>query len=175
MMARAGKMARILTLFAIPCLVSCESGPPKLHPDFCAERNRQLTKEERYRSVLLDIVKRSDAYGKKYGPGGVHFLAFRAQQLASNPGETDEDIANNYLSRYPGCCSMAKPAYYTERWPEDMYVDVADVPHGGWVADVYVWRQLPPQKANPPDRFIRAVSACGDKIRYVGGNGGILE
>ncbi len=149
-------------------LTSCGQSKPELFPDYCEEQKRQIPTKERYRAVLLDILKNKEEYDAKFGPNGVHFFVYRDAYLSDDSDISDAEIADSYVTKFPDCCRITLPEYYltmTARSAEDLY-DVYQT--GDWVKDVYVKRNIPADSGVSNIEFYRIVSDCGEWIRRRG-------
>lgn len=162
-------MKRLLALWLMLALslAGCSRSQPFVWPDFCEKQHRTIPAEERFRDVLLDLLKKRETYDRRFaGTGGVDFFAYLDRSRRQHPMSSDAAIATQYVTDHPECCSQQTPSYLREHWIDDAYID-----GGAWSADVRVWR-LPTMdkralpKGKMPDQFVRITDACDDNIRY---------
>jgi hypothetical protein len=167
----------VAALSATMLLAGCGT-PRAAPPDYCKQQSRKIPNNERYVSVLLNILKSEQTYVRKFGPDGVHFLKWHRDYAHEHPETVDQDIAKEYVATFPNCCSIEAPAYLDSSRIDDEgwnYIYEISLQYE-WVAEVYVWRKLPPHgDPNLEDRIGRIVSPCSDKIRYFGDLRAVLE
>jgi hypothetical protein len=161
---------------ALAFLSGCQDGHRTAFEDFYRQQNRVIPAQERFRDVLLNLLKTRTTYEKRFADrGGVHFFKYFDDAKRMQPRASDAEIAERYVVEYPECCTQERPTYQRDHWIDDAYDDVM-----GWAVDVRVWRLLPPTvepagKRSPKDQFVRAADGCNSNITYVGGINGILE
>ncbi len=89
--------------FAALSLTACNE-PPILVPDFCEEQQRTISAKERKVSALV-YVATDGGYNIKLS----HFISFSRELSLRDPALTQAEIADQYLKRFPKCCSVQKP------------------------------------------------------------------
>lgn len=167
-------LMRTAIIASFTTLSACKAQKPFIWKDYCVQQKRKIPPAERYRDVLINLLENRTKYSVRFAnEGGVHFFTYLDRYRHKNPKATDGEVATQYVREYPECCLIYLPAYYRENWRNERYAD--GISGGNWVADVYIWRQLPPVDSKILDRFARAVDTCGKSIGYVGGMNGILE
>ena len=155
-------------------LAVADCSPPREAPiDFCQEQGRRIPDKERFISALVDILPQEKKFVRDFGRNGVHYFSWRREYLAVHPDLDNRAIERAYLDAHPSCCETTSPSFLDptrvsdEEW--DSLSNSLMVRDQEWVAEVYIWRELPPHpdpKFN--ERIGRISSVCNDKITYLG-------
>ena len=173
---------KYIAIFSFAFVSSCADEPRFRFKDFCEEQGRKIGDQERYKDMLLEILEREKEFSKIYkGINGVHFFKWRRSVKEIHPQLDDTEIAYQYVTDFPGCCSVSPPAYFYPKYSSLFYefeIDQMQANGRRWVADVYVDAREPTKKNFEYDvstegfnkifrGFVKQSSACGDNDKDV--------
>lgn len=173
---RGGMKWQGAIVFALAIASSSCTSPRVAPEDFCKVQGRRIPDKERIAAVLVNLVKDEDRYsndiapdGYHYDRGGMHYFAWRRSYRADHSNSPELDVANAYVSAYPGCCAVVPPTFPdSKKVPDEIWYEIDPTILSDWVAEVQIWTKFPfGEKSNDNQIVSRAVSACNNKINHI--------